>query len=135
MSASPEGLGGSTRRGFLIGGLGLTAGSIAGWLTARGLPYSSQDGPAPSPSLAAPPSSYTNFARVTSTAEEVIIDFCLNPNPFAIGRQEIKVSQRLVLGFPAAKELFDAMGGALQEHEKAHGPIELDIRKRAKHAI
>ena len=24
---------------------------------------------------------YSNFARVTSTAEEVIIDFCLNPNP------------------------------------------------------
>ena len=41
---------------------------------------------------------YSNFARVTSTAEEVIIDFCLNPNPFATGRQEIIVSQRLIIG-------------------------------------
>ncbi|MFO0845865.1 MAG: DUF3467 domain-containing protein [Gemmataceae bacterium] len=42
---------------------------------------------------------YSNFARVTSTAEEVIIDFCLNPNPFHTGRQEINVSQRLIANF------------------------------------
>src|SRR5262245_14924270 len=49
---------------------------------------------------------YSNFARVTSTAEEVIIDFCLNPNPFATGRQEINVSQRLIMNFYTAKRLF-----------------------------
>ena len=33
---------------------------------------------------------YANFARVTATPEEVIIDFGLNPNPFLNGRQEVK---------------------------------------------
>src|SRR5258708_1007597 len=74
---------------------------------------------------------YSNFARVTSTAEEVIIDFCLNPNPFATGRQEIQVSQRLIMNFFTAKRLFSALGMTLQRHEQTFGPIELDIRRRA----
>src|SRR4051794_20865664 len=76
---------------------------------------------------------YSNFARVTSTAEEVIIDFCLNPNPFHTGRQEIGVSQRLIMNFYTAKRLFSAMGMTLQRHEQTFGPIELDIRRRAQH--
>ena len=74
---------------------------------------------------------YSNFARVTSTAEEVIIDFCLNPNPFHTGRQEIGVSQRLIMNFFTAKRLFSAMGMTLQRHEQTFGAIELDIRRRA----
>jgi len=74
---------------------------------------------------------YSNFARVTSTAEEVIIDFCLNPNPFHTGRQEINVSQRLIMNFFTAKRLFSALGMTLQRHEGTFGPIELDIRRRA----
>ena len=74
---------------------------------------------------------YSNFARVTSTAEEVIIDFCLNPNPFATGRQEISVSQRLIMNFYTAKRLFSALGMTLQRHEGTFGQIELDIRRRA----
>jgi hypothetical protein len=74
---------------------------------------------------------YSNFARVTSTAEEVIIDFCLNPNPFQTGRQEISVSQRLIMNFYTAKRLFSAMGMTLQRHEQTFGAIELDIRRRA----
>ena len=31
-------------------------------------------------------SAYSNFARVTATPEEVIIDFALNPNPFVPGQ-------------------------------------------------
>ena len=77
---------------------------------------------------------YSNFARVTSTAEEVIIDFCLNPNPFATGRQEINVSQRLIMNFFTAKRLFSALGMTLQRHESTFGPIELDINRRAQQA-
>jgi hypothetical protein len=76
---------------------------------------------------------YSNFARVTSTAEEVIIDFCLNPNPFHTGRQEINVSQRLIMNFFTAKRLFSALGMTLQRHEATFGPIELDVRRRAQH--
>ena len=74
---------------------------------------------------------YSNFARVTSTAEEVIIDFCLNPNPFATGKQEIQVSQRLIMNFYTAKRLFSALGLTLQRHEQTFGAIELDVRRRA----
>src|SRR5215470_14245323 len=74
---------------------------------------------------------YSNFARVTATAEEVIIDFCLNPNPFHQGKQEINVSQRLIMNFYTAKRLFTALGMTLQRHESTFGAIELDIRRRA----
>ena len=66
---------------------------------------------------------YSNFARVTATPEEVIIDFCLNPNPFHQGRQEINVSQRLIMNFYTAKRLFTALGMTLQRHEQNFGPI------------
>lgn len=105
--------------------------------------YVTPDNPTPQPQQQAPQqaeivliekdahAAYSNFARVTSTAEEVIIDFCLNPNPFATGRQEINVSQRLIMNFYTAKRLFSALGMTLQRHEQTFGPIELDIRRRA----
>ena len=74
---------------------------------------------------------YSNFARVTATAEEVITDFCLNPNPFQAGHQEIQVLHRLIMNFYTAKRLFTALGMTLQRHEATFGPIELDIRRRA----
>jgi len=74
---------------------------------------------------------YSNFARVNATPEEVIIDFCLNPNPFLQGRQELNVSQRLILNFYTAKRLWSALGMTLQRHEATFGAIELDIRRRA----
>src|SRR5438270_12167324 len=76
---------------------------------------------------------YSNFVRVTSTAEEVIIDFCLNSNPFHTGRQEVSVYQRLIMNFFTAKRLFSALGMTLQRHEGTFGPIELDLLRRAHH--
>jgi hypothetical protein len=73
---------------------------------------------------------YANFARVTATPEEVIVDFCLNPNPFAQGRNELDVSHRLIMNFYTAKRLFSAIGMTLQRHEQAFGAIELDIQRR-----
>jgi hypothetical protein len=74
---------------------------------------------------------YSNFARVTATPEEVIIDFGLNPNPFLSGRQEINVSQRLIMNFFTAKRLCSALLMTLQRHEATFGAIELDVRRRA----
>jgi len=74
---------------------------------------------------------YANFARVTATPEEVIVDFGLNPQPFAMGRQEIKVSQRLIMNFYTAKRLLGALQMTIQRHEAAFGVIELDVRRRA----
>ena len=74
---------------------------------------------------------YANFARVTATPEEVIVDFALNPQPFATGRQEVKVSQRLIMNFYTAKRLLGALQMTIQRHEGAFGAIELDVRRRA----
>ena len=74
---------------------------------------------------------YSNFARVTATPEEVIIDFGLNPNPFMAGKQEVKVTQRLIMNFYTAKRLASALGMTLQRHEATFGMIELDVRRRA----
>jgi hypothetical protein len=74
---------------------------------------------------------YANFARVTATPEEVIVDFALNPQPFAVGRQDVKVSQRLIMNFFTAKRLLGALQMTIQRHESAFGAIELDVRRRA----
>jgi hypothetical protein len=74
---------------------------------------------------------YSNFARVTATPEEVIIDFGLNPNPFLQGRQEVNVTQRLIMNFYTAKRLCSALMMTLQRHEATFGSIELDVRRRA----
>lgn len=75
--------------------------------------------------------SYSNFCRVTATPEEVIMDFGLNPQPFATGRQEVKAHQRIVMNFYTAKRLLTALGMTIQRHEGTFGAIELDVRRRA----
>ncbi len=75
--------------------------------------------------------SYSNFCRVTATPEEVILDFGLNPQPFAQGRQDVKANQRLVMNFYTAKRLLTALGMTIQRHESTFGSIELDVRRRA----
>jgi hypothetical protein len=74
---------------------------------------------------------YANFARVTATPEEVIIDFALNPNPFQVGKQEIPVAQRLILNFFTAKRLLLALNHTLQRHEATYGSVELNLLRRA----
>jgi hypothetical protein len=75
--------------------------------------------------------SYSNFCRVTATPEEVILDFGLNPQPFATGRQEVKAIQRIVMNFYTSKRLLTALGMTIQRHEQTFGAIELDVRRRA----
>jgi hypothetical protein len=74
---------------------------------------------------------YANFARVTATPEEVIMDFALNPNPFTTGRQEIQVSQRLIMNFYTAKRLLYALHQTIQRHEQLYGAVELELARRA----
>lgn len=75
--------------------------------------------------------SYSNFCRVTATPEEVILDFGLNPQPFATGRQDVKANQRIVMNFYTSKRLLTALGMTIQRHEGTFGSIELDVRRRA----
>src|SRR3954471_10765393 len=74
--------------------------------------------------------SYSNFCRVTATPEEVILDFGLNTQPFATGRQDVKATERVVMHLYTAKRLLTAMGMTIQRHEQTFGSIELDVRRR-----
>jgi uncharacterized protein DUF3467 len=74
---------------------------------------------------------YANFCRLTATPEEVLLDFGLNPQPFATGRQDVKANQRVVMNFFTAKRLLAAIGMTIQRHEQTFGSIELDVNRRA----
>jgi len=73
---------------------------------------------------------YANFARVSATPEEVIVDFGVNTNPFAAGNQEVKVSSKVILGLFTAKRLLAALQVTVARHEEVFGALELDVNKR-----
>ena len=74
---------------------------------------------------------YANFARVTGTAEELVLDFGLNTQMSPVpGGEPIKLTHRLVLNFYTAKRLLAALHMAVQQHENVYGVVEVDIQKR-----
>lgn len=73
---------------------------------------------------------YANFARVTGSPEELILDFGLNPQPFGQQTGPIQIQRRLVLNFYTAKRLLAALSMAVQRHEQAFGVLETDVNKR-----
>ena len=75
---------------------------------------------------------YANFCRVSSTPEELILDLGLNPTPYATGKVDVKVTQRIILNHYTAKRLWQALSMALQRHEQAFGVLEIDVRKRVR---
>ena len=74
--------------------------------------------------------SYSNFCRVTGTSEEILIDFALNPNPFARVDQNITIDNRLVLNHFTAKRLLAALQQTIMRHEQNFGVIELNVQRR-----
>ena len=75
--------------------------------------------------------SYANYCRVMGTPEELILDFCLSPNPHPGRQMNLKVQNRIVVSFYTAKRLLGALHMAVQRHERAFGVLETDVRKRA----
>ena len=75
---------------------------------------------------------YANFARLTVTPEELVLDFGLNTQVTANPHEPIKLTHRLVLDYYTAKRLLEALHWALQQHENAYGVLETDIQKRMK---
>jgi len=76
------------------------------------------------------PSLYSNFARVTGSPEEMIVDFALNPHPFGGSEETIPISQRIVMNYYTAKRFLGALQMAVQRHEQAFGVLETDVNKR-----
>lgn len=79
--------------------------------------------------------SYTNFVRVTSTPEEMLLDFGINVQSDKGRKTPIQMQQRVVMNYYSAKRMAGAVNLAIERHEKAFGPIETDVRKRMRGAI
>jgi len=72
-------------------------------------------------------SSYCNMANVTSTREEVVLNFGVNQNwdqpGAAPGPLEVDVQHRVILSPFAAKRLSDALGQLVRDYEQRYGPL------------
>ena len=77
---------------------------------------------------------YANFARVTGTPEELVLDFGLNTQMSPQPSEPVKLTHRLVLNYYTAKRLLGALQMAVQQHENVYGVLETDIQKRVKAA-
>jgi hypothetical protein len=73
---------------------------------------------------------YANFARLTGTPEELVLDFGLNVQATAQPGEPVKLTHRLVLDYYTAKRLLGALHWAVQQHENVYGVLETDIQKR-----
>jgi hypothetical protein len=75
--------------------------------------------------------SYANFARVSGTPEELILDLGLNTNvPGAPDSEAITTEQRVVLNYFTAKRLFQVLAMTVERHEAAFGVIEVNVERR-----
>ncbi|HPD17021.1 MAG TPA: DUF3467 domain-containing protein [Planctomycetota bacterium] len=74
--------------------------------------------------------SYANMCLLLSTREEMILDFGLTLVGGAAEQREanMTVSNRIIMGVPAAKRLAIALSQAIQCYENAFGVIELEPR-------
>ena len=78
---------------------------------------------------------YSNFARVTGTPEELILDFGLNAQPMTAAPDAIVVNQRIIVNYFTAKRLLAALNMSVQRHEAAFGVLETDVQKRVMPAV
>ncbi len=116
---------------------GAAKAKVAGRPAARASPASSS-APPPSPPAAARQqalkfrtenlkSSYCNMANVTSTREEVVLNFGVNQNwerpSDAPGPIEVDIHHRVILSPFAAKRLGDALVRLVRDYEQRYGKL------------
>lgn len=71
---------------------------------------------------------YANVCMLSSTAEEMVLNFGLSfPMPQNRERRsaEMLITNRVIMGLPAAKRLTIALSQAIQRYENTFGVIEL----------
>lgn len=77
--------------------------------------------------------SYANMCLLMNTREEMILDFGLTllGGPPEKREANMVVSNRIIMGLPAAKRLAIALSQGIQRYENAFGVIELEQRPPA----
>lgn len=78
---------------------------------------------------------YANFARVTGTPEELVLDFGLNTSLLPNPNEPVKLTHRLVMNYFSAKRLLGALNMSIQQHERVYGVLETDIQKRVRGGV
>ncbi len=78
---------------------------------------------------------YANFARVTGTPEELVIDFGLNTQMTPQPTEPVRMTHRLVINWYSAKRLLGALHMAVQQHENVYGVLETDVQKRVRPGV
>src|SRR6185312_10376861 len=70
---------------------------------------------------------YSNFFRMFTASEELILEFCFNmPNPnAAAGKQQvlIKVADRVIMSYPTAKRLANSLTQLIKRYEQQFGEV------------
>ena len=75
---------------------------------------------------------YTNHCRANFTAEELVLDFGLNPSMVPNPTEPVRLSHRIVMNFYTAKRLAILLASIIQHHENTFGVVEPDIQKRVR---
>lgn len=78
---------------------------------------------------------YANFCRVTSTPDELILDFALSTDMVTGNEQHLNALQRMTLGPYTGKRLLQALQMAVERHEAVFGDIELAVERRVLSAL
>ncbi len=71
---------------------------------------------------------YSNLPRIHQTAEEVFVDFGLQvaqPNQQGQPQIMLKVLDRVVMSYPTAKRLANALGQLIKRYEQQFGEIQM----------
>ncbi|MHC4481451.1 MAG: DUF3467 domain-containing protein [Planctomycetota bacterium] len=70
--------------------------------------------------------SYANLAVLTSTPEEIVLNFGVNVNPITESREvNVEITNRIIMSYPSAKRLALTLGNVIQRYESRNGVIEL----------
>lgn len=73
-------------------------------------------------------SAYANVCNVTSTREEVVLNFGVNKAwERGVGEMEIELSNRIILSPFAAKRLNLMLDKLIKEYEARHGELKLEV--------
>jgi len=74
---------------------------------------------------------YANFFLVSSTPEEVVLNFGVNLLPPTKEKEvRVDITNRTVMSYVSAKRLAVTLSNLIQRYESANGVIEIDPRRR-----
>ena len=69
---------------------------------------------------------YSNMNVITTTPEEVVVNFGISIAPPGAGREvQVEVPARVIMSYAAAKRLALNLSNVIQRYENAHGEVKV----------